>query len=74
MRLMSEQGTMQPTSFRLSGGLSNHLFFSAEARRRRAMWFVSGLVKLCRPRLMGCCTRSVTFPGAKHATVVATVA
>lgn len=27
MRLMSEQGTMLPTSFRLSGGLSNQLFF-----------------------------------------------
>lgn len=34
--MMSERETVQPTSFRPSGGLSNQLAASADARRRRA--------------------------------------
>lgn len=34
--MMSERETVQPTSFRPSGGLSNQLPASADARRRRA--------------------------------------
>lgn len=56
MRLMSEQGTVQATSSRLSGGLSNQVASVCRSSLTQGMWLCQASSSLCRPRRMGCGT------------------
>jgi hypothetical protein len=75
MRLMSEQGTVQPTSFRLSGGLSNQLFVSAEVPSTQGHVVVPGFVKFASSDIDAMLhfigDHQTTYPPPSRATTVA---